>query len=749
MNDHRSLSRRTGQPLKATMSANIQSSLGANAAGAADEDMFMKSFEDVPAVVLYTSRDLEQELTQIQAILNDKNVDWEKRSEALRKFRSVMVAGGLGFDNFLPILKGMECSFLSSLKDLRSKVVREACITVAYLSMKLGNKVERFTEALLPTLFVLIPNSAKIMSTSAIVCIRFIIQYTHGPRLIPVITYNMTSKAKDIRKATCEFLYQLLNNWSTQSLEKHVGNLQEAIKKGISDADSEARALARKAFWRFSDHFKHQSDVLLNSLDHSKQKMLLGEQVSVSKPNNTNYLVNAYLTNHHLYKPMASRGNSMTRSVTSSNSIENLRRPTSSLSSTVYRNKSGIPVFSPKDEKVLSRTMSARFHSVSAIDEGAVRRARARAAIAAAMQPKIASYVLPQNTLSRQRLDSISSISSKIGSPERTGRPRHRVSQSQPNSRSASPSAYLSYVNEMRGSVRVRRKSGIPQLMSRETSPCSALNTSPPNFTGLERRISNGHATRDRDSSRTRTTSETDSGISSANLPSFTAAATSPLIAKVKMQQQHSASKPDAEADFADLFKVLLENMTEEESGIIRAYALRTMCDLLMQQTKFFKNYVELIILRILEASKDSEKEVQRASEVCAATAAAVLPPEQCARVLKSVIVTAELPMNLAAIKMLTKLVEHHTRDAVQNLLAEIMPALVQAYDHAESAVRKAAVLAMVAIHNVVGDEMKNYLTGLNGSKMKLLKLYTERSKAQSSGCTSPVSPSSHVSSYS
>ena len=43
-----------------------------------------------------------------------------------------------------------------------------------------------------------------------------------------------------------EFLNQLLHTWPTHILEKHIAILQEAIKKGISDADSEARSLARK-----------------------------------------------------------------------------------------------------------------------------------------------------------------------------------------------------------------------------------------------------------------------------------------------------------------------------------------------------------------------------------------------------------------------------------------------------------------------------------------------------------------------
>ena len=44
------------------------------------------------------------------------------------------------------------------------------------MAQQLGNRMDRFAEAVLPALFNLIPNSAKIMSTSGCVCIRFIIQ---------------------------------------------------------------------------------------------------------------------------------------------------------------------------------------------------------------------------------------------------------------------------------------------------------------------------------------------------------------------------------------------------------------------------------------------------------------------------------------------------------------------------------------------------------------------------------------------
>lgn len=255
-----------------------KSSLSAStSAGAADEEMFIRCFEDVPRIQLYSAKEAEHEISKIREILGDPSNHWEKRLEAMKRLRSVLIAGASDYDELYQSIRQLEIPFQLSVKDLRSQIVREACITIAYLSQQLGPRLDHFSEALLPSLINLIPNSAKIMSSAGIVAIRFIIQHTHASRLIPIITYNMTSKSKDIRRILYEFLDQLLHTWPTHTLEKHVANIQEAIKKGISDADPEARAFSRKAFWGFADHFKDQADSLLNSLDTSKQRMLQGE----------------------------------------------------------------------------------------------------------------------------------------------------------------------------------------------------------------------------------------------------------------------------------------------------------------------------------------------------------------------------------------------------------------------------------------------------------------------------------------
>ncbi|XP_032654647.1 CLIP-associating protein 2 isoform X7 [Chelonoidis abingdonii] len=243
-------------------------------AGAVDEDDFIKAFTDVPSVQIYSSRELEETLNKIREILSDDKHDWDQRASALKKVRSLLVAGAAQYDCFFQHLRLLDGAFKLSAKDLRSQVVREACITVAHLSTVLGNKFDHGAEAIVPTLFNLVPNSAKVMATSGCAAIRFVIRHTHVPRLIPLITSNCTSKSVAVRRRSFEFLDLLLQEWQTHSLERHATVLVETIKKGIHDADAEARVEARKTYLGLRSHFPGEAEVLYNNLEPSYQRSL-------------------------------------------------------------------------------------------------------------------------------------------------------------------------------------------------------------------------------------------------------------------------------------------------------------------------------------------------------------------------------------------------------------------------------------------------------------------------------------------
>ncbi|NWY55437.1 CLAP2 protein, partial [Chionis minor] len=432
-------------------------------AGAVDEDDFIKAFTDVPTVQIYSSRELEETLNKIREILSDDKHDWDQRTTALKKVRSLLVAGAAQYDGFFQHLRLLDGAFKLSAKDLRSQVVREACITVAHLSTVLGNKFDHGAEAIVPTLFNLVPNSAKVMATSGCAAIRFIIRHTHVPRLIPLITSNCTSKSVAVRRRSFEFLDLLLQEWQTHSLERHAAVLVETIKKGIHDADAEARVEARKAYLGLRNHFPSEAETLYNSLEPPYQRSL-----------------QTYLKNSGSIASLPQSDRS------SSSSQESLNRPLSSKWSAASPASLAGRV-SGSSKSVPSPGTLQR--SRSDIDVNAAAGAKARhAAGQTAGAGRLSAAGLPPGSyasLGRIRTK-LSTPSVGIGNSKTDSRGRSRtkvVSQSQPGSRSGSPgrvltTTTLSTVNTGVQRVLVnpaaaQKRSKIPrsQGCSREASP--------------------------------------------------------------------------------------------------------------------------------------------------------------------------------------------------------------------------------------------------------------------------------------
>eukprot|EP00105_Crassostrea_gigas_P010168 XP_011425347.1 PREDICTED: CLIP-associating protein 1 isoform X19 [Crassostrea gigas] len=1099
--------------------------------GGMDEELFTKSFEDVPKVQIFSSRDVQDQLSKIQTILSDTNSIWEKRCEAVKSIRSVIVAGGMEYDDFQQSMRSLDVSLITSVKDLRSQIVRETCITLAYLSQRMGSRFEHLAEVLLPHLINLIPNSAKVMASSGVTCIYFIIQYTQSSRLIPILISNLSSKSNIIRRHCFEFLNVALQNWSTHYLEKHIAGLQDAIKRGISDADAEARVFARKCFWGFAEHFKEQADMLMNALEPRDQK-LLNDQCSgsssnsvssdyagksrprsasqdrstgfdsstlgrIGKKKHSNFSSARSDTGAELWSGIYARHrsssthqnlgtldrNSRTRNKNgSSQSQPNSRSssPTSRISYLTHTQKDPMTPRSmrrsgaarsqgasregspnrvhmqPGRERRLSggktlptsagrrkagvlaqrtlrpgqdveealtdalRTQNRRRYEYdsddAASETSSVCSERSYRSIGQTSEstskdsicspPTVESVKTPKDTteiiallgsgshgdrkeglialqnllrngrfLSRVELQKVCEVFNRMfhdphskvlslfldtlvdliqvhsqdltnqmfpfltrllnkSGQDLLGSVQNRVQRAldavrenfpaeqqfsalskyivdQTQSASLKPKVKASLLNYMHNlvlvmndtdfvnsadtrlvlsriinfttepkSVEVRKAAQLvlidlfnlnaPELSmmltnlpkpfqdsatkilqthmrsaSRESRDSTSDVLSPKNVTPQQNRSrppSRGHHDEmetenmnpeDIYNSIKQTTADIQNLSFHSKLESY-----DPVKKKREFTSQDSGIQDlrndspdavdsrkgnynpsqysdeamngynnrsrlaDAELDDSELFNedpwkailgfscsehdestdndvittiltelsnhnkrnnerkdamlslikmtregnfnfwdehfktilfVLLETLGDT-NGHIRALALRVLREILKNQPSRFKDYTELTILRILEAHKDSEREVVRSAEECADTLANYLPPETCVRILNPIISTANYPVSLAAIKMQNKVLELLPKDTLEAQMAEIIPGLLRGYDDQQSTVRKSAVFCLVAIYLKVGEGIWNHLTKLNYSKVKLLNLYIKRAQQSSSG---------------
>ncbi|XP_073677482.1 CLIP-associating protein 2 isoform X21 [Garra rufa] len=1091
--------------------------------GAVDEEDFIKAFTDVPTVQIYSSRDLEDNLNKIREVLSDDKHDWDHRANALKKFRSLLVSGATDYDCFYQHLRLLDGAFKLSAKDLRSQVVREACITVAHLSTLLGNKFDHGAEAIVPVLFNLIPNCAKVMATSGTAAIRIIIRHTHVPRLIPLITSNCTSKSVAVRRRCYEFLDLLLQEWQIHSLERHVAVLVDSIKKGIRDADSEARVEARKAYWGLRAHFPREAESLYNSLEPSYQKTIQSflkssgsvaslpqsdrssssSQESLNRPlskwsaapgrvpassktsgspgslqrSRSDVDVNAAagakarhsgqaggagrvttglapgsyaslddasdkdgrLRTKQTLSTASSMGSTQvdsrgrTRSKMASQSqrsddsdctpgsglgISQSSRLSSSVSAMrvlntgsdveealadalqkkparrrydtygmysdddansdassacserSYSSRNGsIPTYMRQTEdvaEVLNRCASANW---SERKEGLMglqallknQRTLSRVELKrlceiftrmfADPHSKVFSmfletlvdfiavhkedlqdwlFVLLTQLLKKMGADLLGSVQAKVQKAldvtresfpndlqftilmrftvDQTQTPNLKVKvailkyietltlqmepqdfvnssetrlavsriitwTTEPKSsdvRKAAQSVLISLFqlntpeftmllaalpktfqdgatkllqNHLRntgntaqapmGSPLTRHTPRSPASWSSPlTSPTNTSQNTPSpsafdydtenmnseeiysSLRGVSQAIQNFSVRsqedmtepprkRDGDGGEDSGDQPTDSGrtaldnktsllntmplLSSSPRPareyqpvsysdsSFTS---SPFNKSLKDTDQDAESLTDDsgvdqsevvsellkelsnhserveerksalcelmrliretqlhvwDEHFKTILLLLLETLGDGEH-VIRALALRVLKEILNRQPWRFKNYAELTIMKTLEAHKDPHKEVVRAAEEAAAMLATSISPDQCIKVLCPIIQSADYPINLAAIKMLTKVIDRLPKEGLVQMLPEIVPGLIQGYDNSESSVRKACVFCLVAIYAVIGEDLKPHLSQLSGSKLKLLNLYIKRAQSGSSG---------------
>uniref|UniRef100_A0AAY4DWB8 TOG domain-containing protein n=1 Tax=Denticeps clupeoides TaxID=299321 RepID=A0AAY4DWB8_9TELE len=940
--------------------------------GAVEEDDFIKAFTDVPEVQIYSSRNLEDNLNKIREILSDDKHDWDQRANALKKIRSLLVAGAADHDCFYQHLRLLDGAFKLSAKDLRSQVVREACITVAYLSTIVGNKFDHGAEAIVPVLFNLVPNSAKVMSTSGVAAIRCIIRHTHVPRLIPLITSNCTSKSVAVRRRCYEFLNLLLQEWQTHSLERHTAVLVDSIKKGIRDADSEARVEARKAYWNLKGHFPAEAESLYSSLESSYQRTIQSSLKtsgsaaslpqsdvsssssqeslrSVNPPSNTHSDVSLLGVVAPLRvcvcvcvcqqkKPVRRRHETYglcsdddansdassacsDRSYSSRNgSIPTYMRQTDDVAELLNRcastnwseRKEGLMGLQTllKNQHSLSRVELKRFCDIFsrmfADPHGKVLMTHAHTTCCLHLMISALQvfsmfletlvdfivvhrddlhdwlFVLVTQLLKKMGAGLLGSVQSKVQKAldvtresfpndlqfsilmrftvDQTQTPNFKVkvallryiealtAQMEPNDFVTSSetrlavSRIITWTTEPKSSdVRKAAQAALIALFQlntpeftmllaalpktfqdgatkllqdhlQNTGVWSSPLTSPSSQTDSpgvfnynidvgnsheiiaslldvteaiqsfsvrsQEEISDSHAPcrkeGEEEVARARTESGNYQGIFVNSIFPFTAFIRHPYPERLTISSYRDSppletlrdvclaevvaelsnmnkSTDERKAALCDLMRIvrdapvqaiwdehfktvlllLLETLGDGEH-VIRALALRVLKEILSREAWRFKNYAELTIMKTLECHTDTDKEVVRAAEETAAMLATHISTDQCIKVLCPIIQSAEYPINLAAIKTLTKVMERLPRDVLQLLLPEVMPGLIQGYDSSESTVRKACVFCLVAIHTVVGEELSPHLSQLSVSKLKLLNLYIVRAQSGS-----------------
>ena len=112
---------------------------------------------------VYSKKELATAFEELLVTLSNKDHDfWQHRVDALRSIRALLLGGAAEYDSFMQCLHSLKTPFADALADLRSTLVREACVTVALLSQHLGNAFAHMAETLIPAILKQLPVTIQV-----------------------------------------------------------------------------------------------------------------------------------------------------------------------------------------------------------------------------------------------------------------------------------------------------------------------------------------------------------------------------------------------------------------------------------------------------------------------------------------------------------------------------------------------------------------------------------------------------------
>ncbi|CAJ0964146.1 unnamed protein product, partial [Mesorhabditis belari] len=239
-------------------------------AGVITEENIRDAFPQAPPQL---TRPFAEELEAVKAIILDINLDWAKRQAALKRIREVAMLDEANGEVFAASIKAMTSGLTANLKDLRSQIMKETCITLCFLCERFGLRMMRLGEAVMPALLNHLKNSQNVFWSCAQVTAMVIMQCIQSPAIIQPILREFDSKAKKVREAVLILAEKALS-WPPQFLQDSMKSIEKAIKNGICDADAATRAAAKVTYGTFEACCPERAQMLYLSLGPDGQKRL-------------------------------------------------------------------------------------------------------------------------------------------------------------------------------------------------------------------------------------------------------------------------------------------------------------------------------------------------------------------------------------------------------------------------------------------------------------------------------------------
>jgi len=176
------------------------------------------------------------------------------------------------------LLRYLSPQLIEQLTELRSTIVKEACIAVSLLAQKMGSKFEAFALQYLQALIKMVIVKTAIISDAAHVTIKDMLMCVQTKNLLSMfLNGSLDPKNEQLRKRCCEYILIILNRAIQEPgmiLTTAVPALEKSITHLLVDGGSDVRLTSRYCFWAYSELAEDAAIKMLYTFTPTTQRNL-------------------------------------------------------------------------------------------------------------------------------------------------------------------------------------------------------------------------------------------------------------------------------------------------------------------------------------------------------------------------------------------------------------------------------------------------------------------------------------------
>nr|CAB3448329.1 unnamed protein product [Digitaria exilis] len=684
----------------------------------------------VEPIKVFSEKDLLREIEKVISILQPDN-EWSIRIPAMQRVEGLVLGGAADYSAFPMLLKQLVTPLITQLLDRRSSVVKQACHLLNFLSKELLRDFEPYAELLIPVLLKNVVITILVIAESADNCIKEMLRNCKVARILPrIIESAKNDRSAILRARCCEYAILMLEYWvDTPEIQRSANLYEDLVKCCIADATSE--------MINDEDAETHQRQLspiqnveLRQPQPSSCIPAVMDKVVKVdSETSFSSGDLQSSQRLHLLYDDMTSKvqdqgskadisakGSSFEDKITLGME-ENTSRGTDKCDSdnnagvnsslcdlpSATPVETGAPSEMPLTDAAVVTIVQDKAECISNPEERSSQQVQRPEEFSelTSLTPTI-NLRESGNLLKQNPVEVISDVGSggKLGPQQ-----EKKHSFSTPKKSAVSKEPHISLEVQGRHTERTEFESSNESYGHKSEMIDKKSSTMRPR-NGLPRRI--------------------DFSVMADN-----------IVQSASRDSQHMKIFDEPNAVGCVLMSTHFQNLHQMSSSLLemlddpdvptRELALSLLVEILEKHRKVMESCVEILIVKLLHATKDAALKVVNQAHICLTTVVTQFDPLRCLGAISSQLACQDEKILIIIINSLSKLVVRLSQESLMAHLSTFLPALLDAFENHSPYVRKAVMVCVVDTYLKLGPSLLPYLEGLDGAQLQLVTTYASR----------------------